>query len=216
MKLLAFFLHILLSIACFGQCSPEDVPTVKKHMDGPLGSDLSLVERHFPMMTTISERLPIVAISDSAVLLALDSAIGRTTGPYLFSDGTCAFVRIFERRSEQWARVNYILVSISNDDEAAEERADSLLLSIRDGMPFTSAAILYSKAGDVSRNGGDLGWFTLSSQMPEFSSAVLRHKKGDVYKVFVPAYGWYVVQVIEEARTCSGLAYLVGRAPFPK
>jgi hypothetical protein len=159
---------------------------------------------------------PIESITNPHVLMALDSTIGKTTGPYNLGNGTCSFIRILERKTEEWARISSILVSDAGEiPETAEARTDSVLQLIKDGLPFRSAAILYSLAGDVSRNFGDLGWLALSSQMPEYSKAIRTHRKGDIYKVQVKEYGWYVVMIAEEARTGPGISYVKGVGPLP-
>lgn len=210
-------LLFLLQLVCPGQCNKEDIAPIKALMDDALGYGLGLVKQRHPMVITYSAQRPIAAVTDSAVGMALDSTIEKTSGPYSIANGRCAYVRIHRKWMDEWARVSYIFVTNEVDTEgSAEARADSILLLIRNGLPFRSAAILCSTAGDISQNEGDLGWFTMSSQMPEFQQAIRNHRKHDVYKVYVAAYGWYIVMVTEEPRTCLGVAYSVATGPFHK
>lgn len=78
------------------------------------------------------------------------------------------------------------------EDEAA---ANAVIAEIEGGAEFATVAKEKS-TGPSGPNGGDLGWFTAQSMVPEFSQAVGTMKKGDVSKTPVKTqFGYHVIKL---------------------
>jgi peptidyl-prolyl cis-trans isomerase C len=69
-----------------------------------------------------------------------------------------------------------------------------------DGSNFAELAKKYS-TGPSAKDGGELGWFSVRSMVPEFSDAVKGMKKGEISKTPVQSeFGWHVIY-LEDVRT---------------
>ena len=64
------------------------------------------------------------------------------------------------------------------------------------GEEFADLAIELSTDTGSASNGGDLGWFTYDSMVPEFSEAAFAAEVGTVTEPVQSDYGWHVIQVI--------------------
>ncbi|MBL7944796.1 MAG: peptidylprolyl isomerase [Flavobacteriales bacterium] len=205
----------IIAIACSAQFSSKDIKGMERMLDeAPLKGYVTKLNERYPGMATELGKLPMQAISDPALKEALRLDKKGTTGPYPSTDSSCALVRLTGRGKDEWARVNYIFLSKqSGTDEELHVRADSILQAIRNGWSFSDAALQYSMDGNAKR-GGDLGWFTRSMMVPEFSGPVFQHHKGDLFTAAVGIYGWYVVEVTEEPGSYEHVEYILGRGPI--
>ena len=61
---------------------------------------------------------------------------------------------------------------------------------LKEGRPFEEICAQYGMDGNAS---GDLKWSAVSTLVSEFSSAVIAHRKGDIFTVDVPENSWYYV-----------------------
>ena len=87
-----------------------------------------------------------------------------------------------------WAR--HVLV----EDEKTSGIVRSLLLS---GKDFAEVAKEYSKDTGSAQNGGDLGWKSPSTFVPEFAEAVLNQKIGEIGEPVKSEFGYHIIQVID-------------------
>jgi peptidyl-prolyl cis-trans isomerase C len=85
------------------------------------------------------------------------------------------------------------------DDQAA---AEGITKELEKGADFAKLAAKRSK-DSTSKNGGDLGWFTLDSMVKPFSDAVRTLAPGELTKQPVRSeFGWHVIK-LEESRASS-------------
>jgi peptidyl-prolyl cis-trans isomerase C len=101
---------------------------------------------------------------------------------------------VAEQPAQIEVRASHILV-------ATEEEANDIIKQLEGGADF--AAIAKEKSTDPSakQNGGDLGYFTATEMVPEFSQAVFALEKGESTKAPVKSqFGWHVIKV-EGVRT---------------
>ncbi len=88
-------------------------------------------------------------------------------------------------------RARHILV-------ATEPFAQSVIEKLRKGADF--AALAGKESMDSKNSGGELGWFSPTSMVPEFAAAVAKLKKGEITQTPVQTqYGWHVIQ-LEDTR----------------
>lgn len=94
-------------------------------------------------------------------------------------------------------RARHILV-------ADEKLAKDLIAKLGGKKPakFEDLAKTHSKDGSA-KSGGDLGWMAPSNLVPEFASAMIKLKKGEVTKTPVKSqFGWHVIK-LEESRAIA-------------
>jgi peptidyl-prolyl cis-trans isomerase C len=91
-------------------------------------------------------------------------------------------------------RARHILV-------ATEPFAQAVIEKLNKGADFGDLA--RKESMDAKESGGELGWFSPNRMVPEFASAVIALKKGEITKQPVKTqYGWHVIQ-LEETRDVS-------------
>lgn len=85
---------------------------------------------------------------------------------------------------------------------ANEDLAKDIIAQLNKGANFAALAKKNSMDPGSAANGGELGdWFTASTMVPEFSTALAGLKKGEYTKEPVKSqYGWHVIQ-LEDVRT---------------
>jgi peptidyl-prolyl cis-trans isomerase C len=83
---------------------------------------------------------------------------------------------------------------------ATEDEAKAIIVDLGKGADFASLA--KQKSTDPAKDtGGDLGYFTRDSMVPEFSEAAFKLGKGEYTKTPVHTqFGWHVIKV-EDRRT---------------
>lgn len=76
-----------------------------------------------------------------------------------------------------------------------QDQAQAIIDALRNGADFSNLAKEHS-TGPSGANGGDLGWFQLSSMVPPFAEAVKTMNKGDISVTPVQTnFGFHVIQV---------------------
>ena len=69
---------------------------------------------------------------------------------------------------------------------------------IAEGRDFATLAVLYSEDPGSAARGGDLGWYSKSGFVPEFSAVAFNlQEKGKVSKIVETEFGFHIIQLIE-------------------
>ncbi len=122
-------------------------------------------------------------------------------------------VRILEHGTAEWAQIGYIYLNNASDStNTFETKVDSIITAIQTGLPFKLAANMFTSEGFETN--GDIHWKKLSNAFPEIRNSVVAHRKGDLFKVFVPAKGWFVILVTEEPGLYEYVTYVLYRGAF--
>ena len=88
----------------------------------------------------------------------------------------------------------------------SKAEADDVIKKLNAGADFAKLAEKESKDGSA-KQGGDLGWFSLSTMVPEFAKAVSELDKGKYTQTPVQTqYGWHVIE-LEDYRTPTPPAF---------
>ena len=104
------------------------------------------------------------------------------------------------QRSEiKQIKARHILVTPNEiiDDETAKQRLDEALVKIRGGDDFGEQAKLLSDDPGSANLGGDLGWTTPGTFVPEFDKVVEDTEIGVISEPFRSQFGWHIVEVLE-------------------
>lgn len=102
---------------------------------------------------------------------------------------------IAEQPAEEEVKARHILLE-------SEEDARAVIAELDKGADFAEVAKERS-TGPSGPNGGDLGWFTQGTMVPEFAEAAFAMEPGSVSSDPVQTqFGWHVIKV-EERRTAE-------------
>ena len=129
-------------------------------------------------------------IADTLLRLSL----GAVVGPYL-DGGVWNIAKILDRKViPDSVRARHILIRETN--LASEQRIDSLMTLIKTGKArFDSLAIKNSTDTGSGAKGGDLGWFSAGTMVPEFNNVCFyTGEQGKLYKV-ATQFGWHLIEI---------------------
>lgn len=111
------------------------------------------------------------------------------------------------QREEIHARHILIKPSAIRSDEQAKQLAERIRQRLSNGENFATLAKSFSEDPGSALNGGDLGWASPDSMVPEFRDMMLQSKNGQISPVFHSQFGWHVLEVLERrSRDVSGQA----------
>lgn len=69
---------------------------------------------------------------------------------------------------------------------------------VSEGRDFATLAVLYSEDPGSASRGGDLGWYSKSGFVPEFSAVAFNlQEKGKVSKIVETEFGFHIIQLID-------------------
>jgi len=96
-------------------------------------------------------------------------------------------------------KARHILITPNEiiDDETAKQRLDEVLVKIRGGEDFGEQAKLLSDDPGSANLGGDLGWTSPGTFVPEFDQVVENAEIGVVSEPFRSQFGWHIVEVLD-------------------
>ncbi|PIE34816.1 hypothetical protein CSA56_06680 [candidate division KSB3 bacterium] len=108
----------------------------------------------------------------------------------------------FNKGKEVHAR--HILFRVPQDAEEdtvneIQTKAEGILQQLRDGANFMELAQEHSEDPGSAQNGGDLGFFTKGSMVPEFEEAAFALAAGDISELVKTQFGFHIIKV-EETR----------------
>ena len=95
-------------------------------------------------------------------------------------------------------RVAHILIENLEDDDAAKEKADSILVELKEGADF--AELAKEKSDDLvsAEIGGDLEWIDRDMMEPAFEEAAFAlAAKGDVSEVVKTEFGYHIIKLTD-------------------
>lgn len=80
-----------------------------------------------------------------------------------------------------------------HDEETAKEVKEKL----NKGEDFATLAKEYSQDGSAE-SGGDLGWFTVGTMVPEFNDAAYKLKKDEISDIVQSDFGYHIIQLMDK------------------
>jgi|SRR5579862_2710314 len=94
--------------------------------------------------------------------------------------------------------LRHILLKTSEveDDATVKQKLSDMRTAILNGADFAVLAKASSADPGSAIEGGDLGWTTLDTFVPEFAKQAEALKDGEISEPFKTQYGWHIVQVL--------------------
>lgn len=186
----------------------QNLAQVKKILDttsNPLGYVKFVLKKKF-FIDTVAV-LSTESFLGKADSLAYHGKVGKVYGPFKKDN---ILVKILMKAPNTFYHVKHILLDTSvYRPRFAEALADSIIFRISNGSTsFSSMASVYSADNSSSGKGGDLGWFVKGVMLKQMDAAMVRHKKGELFKVWSTA-GLHIVQIADDPRQDTGYALLL-------
>lgn len=141
--------------------------------------------------------------------------VGDITGPLRSASGF-HLAKLMDKRSNQIKHVieqtlaRHILVKTDQvtTDSVARERLERIRQRILAGDDFSQLARASSADIASGSDGGNLGWVSPGTMVPEFEEAMNKLKPGDISAPFQTRYGWHIVQVMSRRTHDDSKEYL--------
>ena len=139
--------------------------------------------------------------------LAYHGKVGKVYGPFKKEN---ILVKILMKAPNTFYHVTHIVLDTAIYTPVfAEALADTLIAKIKDGRKtFADAASTYSADPGSSSKGGDLGWFVRGVMLPQLDKEMVKHKKGELFKVWTAA-GLHIVSITDDPKKDTGYALLL-------
>lgn len=101
------------------------------------------------------------------------------------------------QKTRQEAKVRQILIKPGSKRSDAE--AQSLLTQLRTemlgGEPFAKIATKHSEETNSAKAGGDMGWVSQDTTLPEFHAEIMKLKPGEISQPFKTEMGWHIISI---------------------
>ncbi|MCW8357205.1 peptidylprolyl isomerase [Marinomonas pontica] len=132
---------------------------------------------------------------------AIETEKGPLIGP-LQSNAGFHLLWLIEKRSpdvtlQQQTKTRHILVRANEIRDMAQtkEFADDIYKKLQNGADFAQLAKENSEDQGSTLQGGDLGWVTPGTMVPEFEDMMDKTAIGQISKPFRTQFGWHILQV---------------------
>ena len=201
-------LFLLLFCCSFVSAKCQTLAQIKKILDttsNPIGFvKYALKKKYFIDTVTVVSTQQFMGKADS---LAYHGKVGKTYGPFKKEN---VLVKILVKAPNTFYHIKHILLDTSVfDKNFAETKADEIIAKINAGTTtFAQQASIFSADYESSAKGGDLGWFIQGVMLPQLDKEMVKHKKGDLFKVWSPS-GLHIVTVADNPKEDTGYALLL-------
>ena len=104
------------------------------------------------------------------------------------------------QRSEiEQMRIRHILITPNEiiDDETAKQQLEEAVLQINSGEDFGEIAKLLSDDPGSANDGGEMGWTSAGTYVPEFEATAKKAEIGVVSEPFQTRFGWHIIEVMD-------------------
>lgn len=139
--------------------------------------------------------------------LAYNGKVGKVYGPFKKDN---ILVKILMKAPNTFYHIKHILLDTAIFDKSfAESLADTIISKINNGSTtFAAQASIYSADYQSAAKGGDLGWFIKGVMLPQLDKEMIKHKKGDLFKVW-STLGLHIVSIADNPKEDTGYALLL-------
>jgi hypothetical protein len=203
--LLAAF--ILLMFTCFGQKKTiaEMKSELEKTPNAPLFAK-QVLKKKFKIDTIIVSRIG--AYHSLADSLAYTGKTGKVYGPF-GEQGSKFLVQVLAKSPNLFYKVSQIFIDTSLfSRKTIDSLGNMIVTKIQNGSTtFEQMALTYSTGGE-SLTAGDIGWVARGVLMPEIEKEIVKHKKGEVFKIW-STNGLHILKRTAEPKQDTGFALLM-------
>ncbi len=163
-----------------------------------------LKKKYFIDTVTVVSTQQFLGKADS---LAYNGKVGKTYGPFKKEN---ILVKILVKAPNTFYHIKHILLDTTVfDKNFAETKADEIIAKINYGSTtFSEQARIFSADYESASKGGDLGWFVKGVMLPQLDKEMVKHKKGEMFKVW-SASGLHIVTVADNPKEDTGYALLL-------
>lgn len=201
-----YFLFIFLIISL--STNSQSVTQIKKILDtvsNPVGYVKFVLKKKFYLdSVVVYSTSHFLGKADS---LAYNGKTGKVYGPFKKEN---ILVKILMKAPNTFYHINHILIDTSVFVKSfADALADTIINKIKDGRTsFADQASIYSADPESNSKGGDLGWFIKGVMLPQLDNEMVKHKKGELFKVWSSA-GLHIVKIADNPKEDTGYALLL-------
>ncbi len=108
--------------------------------------------------------------------------------------------QLSESSQEEKVHARHILIRFGEDEEAAREEAEALLSRIKAGGNFAELAREHSDDTSNAASGGDLGFITRGTMVPEFETVIFNRVPGLVDRVVRTDFGFHLIEILDRVQ----------------
>lgn len=176
------------------EASPDPVGYVK----------YKLKKKYFIDTIAVVNTLSFMGKADS---LAYKGTVGKVYGPF---PGENVLVKILGKAPNTFYHVQHILLDTTVfSKKFADTTAAEIIAKIKRGQEtFKTMAASYSADAFSAQKGGELGWFVRGAMLPELEAAILKHKKGAIFKVWTKS-GLHIIRLPDAPKKDNGFALML-------
>jgi PPIC-type PPIASE domain len=186
----------------------QSIAQIKKILDttsNPIGYvKYVLKKKYFIDTVTVVSTAQFLGRADS---LAYHGKTGKVYGPFKKEN---ILVKVLVKAPNTFYHIKHILLDTAVFDKSfAESMADTIIAKIKAGTStFAAQAGIYSGDYESAAKGGDLGWFIKGVMLPQLDKEMVKHKKGDLFKVWSTS-GLHIVNIADNPKEDTGYALLL-------
>ena len=203
-KLILFFFFAGFASAAKSQTIAQ-IKSILDTTNNPVGFvKYVLKKKYFIDTVTVVSTQQFMGKADS---LAYHGKVGKTYGPFKKEN---ILVKVLVKAPNTFYHIKHILLDTTVfDKNFAETKADEIINNINYGSTtFAEQARIFSADYESSSKGGDLGWFIKGVMLPQLDKEMVKHKKGDLFKVWSTS-GLHIVTVADNPKEDTGYALLL-------
>lgn len=132
---------------------------------------------------------------------ARDLAINDISEP-LRSAGGFHIIKLLDKKTQKHfvkqTHARHILIKTDTitSDEQAREKLQSIYNRIKNGEDFARLAEDFSQDPGSKNNGGDLGWQSAGTFVPEFTKTMNALQVNQLSRPFRSQFGWHIIEVL--------------------
>ncbi|NTW49067.1 MAG: hypothetical protein HGB19_04910 [Chlorobiales bacterium] len=175
-----------------------DIESARK---GSFDDHLSFLNRYIDFRLKVKDAIDRGYDKDPAIRGELRQYREQLAGPYLIEKEIIDknLRDLYEKRQEELS-ASHILTLVSPSASPADtlrayKKIMAALSRIRSGEPFDSVAVAYSEDPSVTRNNGQLGYFSGGMMVHQFETAAYATKTGQVSSPVRTRYGYHLIKV---------------------
>jgi peptidyl-prolyl cis-trans isomerase SurA len=153
----------------------------------------------------------VIQIKKEQMQVVRDQMLTQTMQQNITADinPTPSQVRAYYRKTPQdslpMVPVQYEIEKIAMYPKVEQEEIDRVKTQLRtfqkqvaEGRDFATLAVLYSEDPGSATSGGDLGWATRSTYVPEFANVAFNmQEKNKVSKIVETEFGYHIIQLLD-------------------